>query len=162
MTNRRNVEFMDTQLPISYWVKLVDRLIDDLFATTLEEHGITRRQWQLLNVLSKGSAGVELLDIEIAPYLSPANATAAPNQDLHTTSLESLTELVESGWLTTDGALYDLTERGRTVVDRLTVVIADERTKATVGVTPEQYATTLTVLETMARNLNPAVTASEH
>ncbi|QYH35000.1 hypothetical protein [Salinibacterium sp. M195] len=145
---------MDTQQPISYWVKLVDRIIDDLFATTLEEHGITRRQWQLLTVLSKGSAGVELLDIEIAPFLDRATSAVPPTVGLHTTSLESLTELVESDWLTTDGALYELTERGRTVVDRLTSVINDERAKATVGVTDEQYATTLTVLETMARNLS--------
>ena len=63
---------MDTQQPISYWVKLVDRIIDDLFAVTLEEHGITRRQWQLLLVLSQGPAGIDRLDIEIAPFLMPA------------------------------------------------------------------------------------------
>ena len=145
---------MDTQQPISYWLKLVDRLIDGLFATTLEEHGITRRQWQLLNVLSTGAAGVERLDIEIAPYLSPSSADASAEQVAHTTSLESLTELVESDWITTDGTLYELTERGRSVVERLTVVVADEREKATVGVTPEQYDTAVAVLETMARNLN--------
>ncbi|MBH0116756.1 hypothetical protein I6E52_07830 [Salinibacterium sp. NG253] len=144
---------MDTQQPISYWVKLVDRIIDELFATTLEEHGITRRQWQLLTVLSKGAAGVELLDIEIAPFLDRANGAVPPTQGLHTTSLESLNELVESEWLTTDGALFELTDRGRVVVDRLTVVIAAGRQKATEGVTPEQYETTVTVLETMAKNL---------
>lgn len=156
---------MDTQQPIGYWVKLVDRLIDDLFATTLEEHGITRRQWQLLNILSQGAAGVERLDIEIAPFLTPldaavplttpASAATPPAPGAHSSSLESLTELVESDWLTTDGTLYELTDRGRTVVERLTVVIADERTRATVGVTAEQYDTAVTVLETMARNLNP-------
>ena len=149
---------MDTQQPISYWVKLVDRIIDELFATTLEEHGITRRQWQLLTMLAKGPAGVELLDIEIAPFLDRANGAVPPTQGLHTTSLESLNELVESEWLTTDGALFELTDRGRVVVDRLTVVIADGRQKATEGVTPEQYDTTVTVLETMARNLTPHLT----
>jgi len=146
---------MDTQQPISYWVKLVDRLIDSVFATTLEEHGITRRQWQLLNVLSQGAAGVERLDIEIAPFLNPSSADAPAEQAAHTSSLESLTELVESDWITTDGTLYELTERGRSVVERLTVVVADEREKATVGVTPEQYDTAVAVLETMARNLSP-------
>ncbi|MGV8876535.1 MAG: hypothetical protein ACOH1K_03370, partial [Rhodoglobus sp.] len=60
---------MDIHQPIAYWVKVVDRQIDSLFANTLEEHGITRRQWQLLTVLSRGPAGVEQLDTEIAPYL---------------------------------------------------------------------------------------------
>jgi len=148
---------MDTQQPIGYWVKLVDRLIDGLFATTLEEHGITRRQWQLLNVLSQGAAGVERLDVEIAPFLTPVNAAVpSTTPGAHMSSLESLTELVESEWLTTDGPLYTLTDRGRAVVERLTVVIADERTRATVGVSPEQYETAVAVLDTMARNLkNP-------
>ncbi|TQO20111.1 hypothetical protein FB472_1723 [Rhodoglobus vestalii] len=146
---------MNTQQPISYWVKLVDRLIDDLFASTLEEHGITRRQWQLLNVLAAGAADVEKLDIEIAPYLTPAIAGVPPSPGTHSSSLESLTELVESDWLSTDGAHYQLTARGSTVVERLTAVIATERQRATVGVTTEQYGTAITVLETMARNLNP-------
>lgn len=146
---------MTTHQPISYWVKLVDRLIDDLFATTLDEHGITRRQWQLLNVLSKGAAGVEKLDGEIAPYLSPAQVGVAATPGTHSSSLESLTELIDSEWLTTDGATYELTERGRAVVERLTVVIADERQRATAGVTDEQYATAITVLEAMAHNLTP-------
>ncbi|MGV8858303.1 MarR family winged helix-turn-helix transcriptional regulator [Rhodoglobus sp.] len=145
---------MDTQQPISYWVKHVDRIIDELFALTLEEHGITRRQWQLLVVLSKGPAGVALLDIEIAPFLNSPRAAVPPTQDAHTSSLESLQELVESEWLTTDGSLYELTERGRGVVERLAAVIAKERTKATAGVTPEQYETAITVLETMAKNLS--------
>jgi hypothetical protein len=150
---------MDTQQPIGYWVKLVDHLIDGLFATTLEEHGITRRQWQLLNVLTQRPAGVEQLDIDIAPYLSPANAAVPPGPGTHTSSLESLTELVESDWLSTDGTLYELTERGRAVVDRLTVVVADERTRATVGVAPEQYEAAIAVLETMAHNLSPEISS---
>ncbi|GHD81307.1 hypothetical protein CLV85_0379 [Salinibacterium amurskyense] len=145
---------MDTQQPISYWVKVVDRIIDDLFAITLEEHGITRRQWQLLVVLMKGPAGIDRLDIEIAPFLMPKNSTAPPSIEAHTTSRESLEELVESDWLATDGSLYELTERGRGVVERLAAVIAGERTKAIAGVTDEQYQTTVTVLETMAKNLS--------
>lgn len=144
---------MDTQQPISYWVKLVDRIIDDLFAVTLEEHGITRRQWQLLLVLSQGPAGIDRLDIEIAPFLMPKSDVTPPMGEAHTTSRESLDELVESDWLTINGSLYTLTDRGRSVVERLTAVIAEERAKATVGVTTEQYQTAVTVLETMAKNL---------
>jgi len=93
-------------------------------------------------VLSHGSAGVERLDIEVAPYLTPTDDRVAPTTGTHTSSLESLTELVESDWLTTDGTLYDLTDRGRTVAERLTVVIA------------EQYDTAVAVLETMALKLS--------
>jgi len=34
---------MTDQRPIGFWLKLVDRLIDERFALTLEEHGVTRR-----------------------------------------------------------------------------------------------------------------------
>lgn len=80
--------------------------------------------------------------------------TVPSEQFAHASSLESLTELVESDWLTTDGTLYGLTDRGRTVVERLTAVIADERQRATIGVADEQYWTAVAALETMAHNLN--------
>ena len=72
---------MTTVRPIGFWLKLVDRLIDDGFARTLEEHGVTRRQWQLLNVLSRQRATVEQLD-HIATLLPAewlaASATGSP------------------------------------------------------------------------------------
>ncbi|MCU1534906.1 MAG: transcriptional regulator, partial [Glaciihabitans sp.] len=37
---------MADQRPIGFWLKLVDRMIDEQFAATIEEHGVTRRQWQ--------------------------------------------------------------------------------------------------------------------
>ena len=61
---------MTDQRPIGFWLKLVDRLIDERFANTLEEHGVTRRQWQLLNVLSRGNATGAQLDATLAPFLS--------------------------------------------------------------------------------------------
>jgi hypothetical protein len=55
--------------PIGFWLKLVDRLIDESFDSLLEEHGVTRRQWQLLNVLQRGPATLEQLDSAVAPFL---------------------------------------------------------------------------------------------
>ena len=130
--------------PIGFWLKLVDRLIDEQFASTLEEHGVTRRQWQLLNVLSRESATVEQLDAAVAPFLSSDDAES---------SAEHLTELIDSGWVsaTVDG--YELLDRGRGAFERLTVVVATQRTVAAEGVTANQYEQTVAVLERMARNL---------
>jgi DNA-binding MarR family transcriptional regulator len=135
---------MDTPRPIGFWLKLVDRLIDEQFASTLEEHGVTRRQWQLLNVLSREPATVEQLDAAVAPFLSADDAES---------SAEHLTELIDSGWVsaTVDG--YELLDRGRGAFERLTEVVATQRTLAAEGVTAEQYEQTVTVLERMARNL---------
>ena len=34
---------MNATRPLGFWLKLVDSLIDEQFAATLEEHGVTRR-----------------------------------------------------------------------------------------------------------------------
>ncbi len=134
---------MASPRPIGFWLKLVDRMIDEQFASTLEEHGVTRRQWQLLNVLSREPATVEQLDAAVAPFLS------GESDD---TSAEHLAELVDSGWVAS-GARYEITERGRTAFDKLEAVVAAQRTIVTEGVTPDQYEQTVRVLERMARNL---------
>jgi hypothetical protein len=138
---------MDTR-PIGFWLKLVDRLIDEQFAATLDEHGVTRRQWQLLNVLARENATVEQLDAAVAPFLS------APTDDSPAeSSVEHLTELIDSAWVaaTTDG--YELTERGRTAFEKLEEVVAQQRTLMAEGVMPDEYEQTISVLERMARNL---------
>ena len=135
---------MTTPRPIGFWLKLVDRLIDEQFASTLEEHGVTRRQWQLLNVLSTEPATVEALDAAVAPFLASDNEES---------STEHLAELVDSGWVSLTSVGYELTERGRGALERLSQVVAGQRTQMTEGLTVEQYDEALAVLETMARNL---------
>lgn len=135
---------MADQRPIGYWLKLVDRLIDEQFALTLEEHGVTRRQWQLLGVLSRGPGDAAQLDAAVAPFLQG---------DEGETAAEHLAELVESGWVSGDASGYAVTERGITAFNRLADVVAANRTAATRGLTQEQYDETLRVLEVLARNL---------
>lgn len=135
---------MVTQRPIGFWLKLVDRLIDERFAAIIEEHGVTRRQWQLLNVLQAGTTTVDQLDQAIAPFIEPgAEETAA----------EHLAELVDSEWITTDGPVYALTERGLAAFQRLQIVVDGLRDQTSEGLTQEQYETTLIALERMAVNL---------
>ena len=135
---------MPTPRPLGFWLKLVDRQIDEQFASTLDEHGVTRRQWQLLNVLTTEPATEERLDAAVAPFLSP---------DDDETSAEHLAELVDSGWVSLAYSRYELTERGRAALDRLSEVVATQRTLVTEGLTQQQYDDTLAVLERMGRNL---------
>ena len=140
---------MDTPRPIGFWLKLVDRLIDEQFASTLEEHGVTRRQWQLLNVLARENATIAQLDAAVAPFLS-----ATVTQDSEPApSAEHLTELIDSGWVDATPTGYELTDRGRVAFEKLEAVVASNRTAATRGLTQEQYDETLVVLEKLARNL---------
>ena len=139
---------MDTPRPIGFWLKLVDRLIDEQFASTLEEQGVTRRQWQLLNVLTKEPATVEQLDAAVAPFLS-----AATDDDPAESSTEHLAELLDSAWLDATAEGYALTDRGRGAFERLELVVAGQRTQVAEGITPDQYEQAVAVLERMARNL---------
>lgn len=134
---------MDTR-PIGYWLKLVDSLIDEQFASTIDEHGVTRRQWQLLNVLSREPSTVTQLDAAVAPFLSA---------DDHESSFEHLAELIESGWVASSADAYELTERGLTAFERLSEVVARQRTLAAEGISAEEYEQTVSVLERLARNL---------
>lgn len=135
---------MADQRPIGYWLRLVDRLIDDQFAATLDEHGVTRIQWQLLNVLAGGPTDVTALDTAVRSFL-----TAVGDQS----SADHLTELIESGWVDATPTGYELTERGHAARDRLSNVVAGQRTDMAAGISPEEYLGTIHTLETIARNL---------
>jgi DNA-binding MarR family transcriptional regulator len=130
--------------PIGYWLKLVDRLIDERFDETLDEHGVTRRQWQLLGALSREDATLEQLNTEIAPFL---------DADTEESSASHLAELMESGWVAVAGDTYAITEQGRVAYDRLSAVVQGIRDAVADGFDEDEYATTLNALERMARNL---------
>ena len=135
---------MAASRPIGYWLKLVDQLIDDRFDDTLEEHGVTRRQWQLLGALSREDATLEQLNSEIAPFL---------DADGEESSASHLAELMESHWITLSGDTYSITEQGRVAYDRLSAVVQGIRDAVSDGFDDEEYAATLSALERMARNL---------
>ena len=135
---------MASSKPLGYWLKLLDHLIDKQFAETLDEHGVTRRQWQLLNVLAEGDATLAQLDAAVAPFLNP---------DLEETSSDHLAELIESAWVTTSANGFAVTEQGRGAFERLAEVVARNRDTLAEGIDPEDFNSTLNALERMARNL---------
>lgn len=135
---------MTDERPIGYWLKLVDQLIDKRFEAALEEHGITRRQWQLLGVLARGPASMLELASALGPFLDTAHGESVTDH---------VGELVESEWVAEDGDTYTLTERGTTAHTRLTEVVEEFRGLSVEGVSTAEYATTVSTLERMATNL---------
>ena len=135
---------MGEQRPMGYWLKTVDGLIDGKFLDALDEHGVTRRQWQLLNRLTVGPATAE----ELARTVTPFRAPNAPED----TVLDDLTELIESAWIDATPTGYEMTERGAAAHGRLEEVVADQRAILMAGISGADYATTVATLETMARN----------
>jgi hypothetical protein len=132
---------MTAPRPIGFWLKLVDQLIDRAFDAVLEEHGVTRRQWQLLNVLERGPAKLEQLDAAVAPFLE---------DEAGESSAEHLEELVGSGWVAPG---YSLTDAGVTALEGLGHAVGELRNGMADGISEDDYSTTLAVLERMAHNL---------
>ncbi len=130
--------------PLDFWLKLVDAMINLHYRDMLEEHGIVRRQWEMMRLLSRGNASEEELDAALAPFLP---------QDEVEASAAALSELTDSGWLTRINGVYELTERGRTVHQRLDEVFSQMNRDLAEGISPGDYALVVSVLERMANNL---------
>jgi hypothetical protein len=129
--------------PLAYWLALVDRLVEERFSTALEEHGVTRTQYRVLGVLASGPA--------TAADLEGALSDMPPDPD-GTSAAEELGELVDSGWVTSDGD-YTITDRGAAAHDRLADVVDELRATLTEGLSDEEQSATAVALERMARNL---------
>jgi DNA-binding MarR family transcriptional regulator len=129
--------------PLGFWLALVDRLVEEKFSAALEEHGVTRTQWRVLGVLASGPASAADLEGALTDMPPDADGTSAE---------EELAELVESGWVRSDGA-YSITDRGSSACDRLADVVDELRATLTEGLTDEEQAATAVALERMARNL---------
>ncbi|WP_028279855.1 transcriptional regulator [Arthrobacter sp. H5] len=135
---------MEQRRPLEFWIKLVDGLIDEQFEASLEEHGVTRRQWQILNLLAKEPATMTDLNTALAEL---------PDDHSEETLPEQLEELTDSNWLTAQGTEYALTELGRSSVTMLTEVVSHNRDRLGADVSPADYQTATDVLEHMAKNL---------
>ncbi|GAA3709687.1 hypothetical protein GCM10022377_24190 [Zhihengliuella alba] len=137
----------DERKPLGYWLKLVDSLINEQFAVSLDEHGITRLQWQLLNSLAQEPATLRQLSHRLAPFLAPT-----PDDEPDTIA-EHLAELVDSGWVTDAAGSLTLTDQGRLGWEKLDETVAGMREASGEGIPREDYATTVRTLHRMAINL---------
>jgi DNA-binding PadR family transcriptional regulator len=124
--------------PIGYWLKLVDRLIDERLDATLRP--LTRRHWQILNVVHQGPADQTAIDERLRPFL--VNGTTAPEVD----------DLRRDGWIT-DTTPYELSESGVERFQRLLMAVSSDRARSMQGISQDQYAATIATLEQIARNL---------
>jgi hypothetical protein len=137
-------QMANNQRPIGFWLKLVDRLIDDRFANALTEYDVSRRQWELLNLLSPGPATLVRLNQELEPYFDPEG---------YETAATHLEELIERGWVDVAFEYYELTGEGASNHADLHRLVAKNRSTGLDGVPDDEYRTTIIVLERIARNL---------
>jgi hypothetical protein len=130
-----DMHMSDDNKPIGWWLKEVDRLLEQSFEQVLAADGLNRRQWQILNAV-QGDAPVA---VAIKPFLSGDPA-----------ELASLTApLTARGWLDDDG----LTPAGLAAYEALAEKVHAQRRRINNGIVETEYLQTVDVLRRMAVNL---------
>jgi DNA-binding MarR family transcriptional regulator len=132
-----------SQRPIGYWLKELDRLIDMHFELQLGNASLSRRQWQLLNLLEDHPRSVPELQAELEPFLQEAA------DDLS----DPLSGLVTRGWAESTDNIVNLTETGQAHFVIVKAKVADLRQALMNGISPEEYQATIDVLSRMVANL---------
>ncbi|MEU3272223.1 MarR family winged helix-turn-helix transcriptional regulator [Saccharomonospora sp. NPDC006951] len=123
--------------PIGYWLRHLHELLESTFTATLGAEGLTRRHWQILNVLAENPSGD--VDHELAPFLDADTPTFAP----------FVADLAAKGWVHQG----ELTGLGRAEHARISAEVAGIRRKAIEGISNEQYLDTIRTLSRMTANL---------
>ncbi|MET9313213.1 hypothetical protein ABZX12_15435 [Kribbella sp. NPDC003505] len=142
--------------PIGWWLKEVDRLLEQSFEQLLAADGLTRRQWQALNAAAggtlRGGAGASSQDGASAPGGGVSGAIAAALAPFLSGEAELaavMQPLVRRGWLVRE----TLTAAGEDALRRLSEKVQEQRRRVTAGISEAEYLVTVDVLRRMAGNL---------
>ncbi|MFH8251060.1 hypothetical protein ACH3VR_11890 [Microbacterium sp. B2969] len=120
--------------PLGYWLRTVDGLISREFAAAFAEEGVSRGEWMLLSALAGD------IDEGLAQRLARKG--------------KRLRGLERRGWALEQGdGTWVLTDEGRAAKERLGTVVDGIRARVAGAVSPEDFATTLGSLESIAREL---------
>lgn len=149
-----------SERPIGYWVKLLDRLIEESFDTVLGDTGLGRRHWQLLNVLGNGPVSRAEIDRALAPFRAEGTRqghTAPSDEQPDSGITAALDDLNRRGWArTAPDDRWTLTPAGTAAAAGLRERVAAQRQRISDGISAEAYQTTLATLARMCANLDPA------
>ncbi|MEV0298451.1 MarR family transcriptional regulator [Nocardia sp. NPDC050710] len=134
---------------IGYRLKRLDQLIEATFDRLLGNAGLTRRQWQTMNVLS----GAPRSDAELVDALRPF-------WEVNNESLTELTnDLVSRGWVRSspDGMLT-LTSEGSSAHAAADQEVGRIRQIVAKGVSQDEFSLMMDVLQRMTANLEADAT----
>ena len=123
--------------PIGYWLKHLDHLIEAAAERTFAEEKLTRRHWQIMNILRETPQDAAGLTRAIRPFWGPGAIT-----------LDEVTgELTRRGWLTQDDAgRYTLTLAGQAGHAAVKTKVHGIRSTFVTGLTEQDYRATVQVL----------------
>lgn len=134
---------MTAPRPLGYWVKTLDRLIDEQFERAAESTGLSPGEWRVLNRLSIGAEQTATVE-ESLSALSDRDRSVA----------ETLEALVASGLVEQQAEEHRLSNDGYVRADQVEQA-AMERIREQLGgdLDGEQYDALLARLEQMAKAL---------
>jgi hypothetical protein len=127
--------------PIGYWLKHLDRLIDQAFERALDADGLTRRQ--VLNTLAAGHTTNAALTAALQPFEGESMTIEV-----------IITDFLDRGWVRNvpDGGV-EISERGRAAHEAAMQRVAETRQALRCGITDDEYVTVIRILQRMASNL---------
>jgi len=125
-------------------------LIEAHFDATLADLGLSRRHWQVLNLLSETARTRTELEQSLAPFWQD------PAAELEV-GLRGPDGLLTRGWVGDDQSDLALTGQGRAVLREAATRVAEIRRRLVDGLTAQQYAETVQILSVMAGNVEAAM-----
>jgi DNA-binding MarR family transcriptional regulator len=137
------------KLPIGYWLKLADNLLTEQIDKAQAIHGVSRSDWQILNILKEnGRASREQIFETMHTFIDASNFN------------NIITSLIERGWveqrqLSNVGMeQFQLTKEGQRRHEAIFATQKEVRQRAMQGISEEEYATVIRVLQQMVTNLS--------
>jgi hypothetical protein len=130
--------------PIGYWVKRLDDELTRSLDETLSREGLTRQEWQALNLLAqRPHSNDELLHV-LHPFLVGAGGGAV------------IRSLLDQDLAEEHNGHLSLSAAGHAKLDGTMPLVSEYRRRVMNGIEPAQYQATVAVLEMMVRNLGRA------
>lgn len=134
----------DDRRPIGYWLKHLDRLLEQTFERTLEAEHLTRRHWQVLNTLIAGPTANRSLAAALEPFIGD-NPTALNGV---------MNDLLRRGWvLEREDGDFELSAEGRSSHAVVMQKVAATRQLVRRGISDDDYVAVVAILQRMSSNL---------
>lgn len=131
-----------SDLPIGYWLKHLDRLIENDLDRVLAAQSLGRRHWQVLHSLHTDPGTIADLDRRLAPFLDEGEYSVTPVVE----------QLRQRGWV--EGLVsLSLSTAGESAHEGLFARVSDSRRRIARGISDAEYRTAVDVLERMSANL---------
>ena len=134
------------QKPIGYWLKHADEVITEHVDRVLSDNGFTRFRWQVLNIVYQ------------ADTITRGGVFDTMQTFIDARQLDEIIDgFIKEGWLVKrgegDAAQLMLTEAGKAQRETVFELQSEVRRRALQGITEQEYATVIDVLQRMVKNL---------